>query len=188
MPEIVGILLAGGASRRFGGNKLTVPVLDDTPIGICSARHLATAVDRLLVVVADGDATTMRLFADGFEVSLCADAAEGIGRSIAHGVGASQGAGAWLIALADMPFIEPDTIRDVAAALTSDTAIVRPRYHRWGGHPVGFGAAYGPDLMDLRGDVGAQSVINAHAGSLRFIDTEDAGVVVDIDRPEDLTQ
>ena len=63
---------------------------------------------------------------------------------------------------------------------------MRPRYRGRAGHPVGFGADYGGELMQLRGDVGAQSVINAHSQALIFVETEDAGVVVDIDQPQDL--
>lgn len=186
MSDTVGILLAGGASRRFGGNKLTVSASDGVPIGVRAAERLNAVVDRLLVVIPADNAATRDLFAGVHDVSVCADAHAGIGHSIAHGVGASRDAAAWIIALADMPFIEVATITAVAAALTAPSGIVRPRYHGRPGHPVGFGAVYGAELMALRGDVGAQPVVNAHMGAVVFIDTEDVGVVTDIDRPEDI--
>jgi len=184
--NIVGILLAGGASRRFGSNKLAAAEINGVPIGIRCAERLHAAVDEMLVVVPGHGEATAELFEGAYDISICEDADEGIGRSIAHGVGARPDADGWLIVLADMPFIDVDTIREVAAAVTADPVIARPRYHGREGHPVAFGAKYRDELMDLQGDVGAQSVVNAHRSYCVFIDTEDAGVVADIDRPEDL--
>ena len=186
MPHIVGILLAGGSSKRFGGNKLAALLEDGVPIGLRSAEHLAAVLDDVLVVVPAGNAATLRVFDGRFAVSVCADSSAGIGRSIAHGVAARTDADGWLIGLADMPYIHVETIATLAAALTSAKTIVRPRWSGRGGHPVGFGACYARELVSLQGDQGAQSVINTHRNALEFIDTEDPGVLLDIDRPEDL--
>ena len=186
MYRIVGILLAGGGSRRFGSNKLAATANDSVPIGVRSAEHLKAAVNEILVVVPAGDTTTQELFDGHFDISICADSSEGIGRSIAHGVGARQDADGWLIGLADMPFIWEDTIVRVANEITSATTIARPSLSGRAGHPVGFGAAYAQELMNLQGDVGAQPVVDAHRDALVLIETDDAGVVVDIDRPEDI--
>jgi molybdenum cofactor cytidylyltransferase len=186
MPHIVGILLAGGGSRRFGSNKLAALANGMTPIGVRSAEHLQAAVNELLVVVPAGNTTTLELFDGLFDVSVCADSSEGIGRSIAHGVGARRNADGWLIGLADMPFIRVETIVSIANALSSAATIARPCLSGRAGHPVGFGAAYAQALMSLRGDVGAQQIVDAHSDSLVFIETDDAGVLIDIDRPEDI--
>lgn len=156
------------------------------PIGVLSARRWQDALGDVLIVVPSGDTGTASLFDGQFEISECADAQLGIGHSIAHGVAARPDATSWLIGLADMPFIAPQTIRQVAARIRDQTTIVRPRYHGRAGHPVGFGAAYRSELLRLTGDAGAQCVINAHLGSLILMDGEDEGVVIDIDRPEDL--
>ena len=49
---IAGILLASGASTRFGGDKL-LATLDGRAVVRWSADALATAVDDLIVVVRD---------------------------------------------------------------------------------------------------------------------------------------
>lgn len=186
MPNIAGILLAGGASRRFNGNKLAAYANDTVPIGVRSAEHMLAAVGNLLVVIPVGNTATLEVFDGLFDVTVCADASEGIGRSIAHGVAARSGADGWLIGLADMPFIRVETIVILANSLTSMTTIVRPQLFGRAGHPVGFGAAYGPELMNLQGDEGAQSIVSSHSDALVIIETEDTGVVIDIDSPEDI--
>ena len=42
------------------------------------------------------------------------------------------------------------------------------------------------ELIALVGDVGAQAIIEKHKDCMVFVPTDDAGVVVDIDRPQDL--
>jgi CTP:molybdopterin cytidylyltransferase MocA len=44
------------------------------------------------------------------------------------------------------------------------------------------------ELLQLEGDEGARAVITRHRAQLQLIDCGDAGVVYDIDRPEDLPQ
>ncbi len=186
MPNVAGIMLAGGSSVRFGGNKLAALLQDGVPIGVRSAEHFKAAVEDLLVVIPSGNDATLSIFDGRFEVSVCADSHLGIGHSIAHGVAARPDADGWLIGLADMPYIDVKTISTLASALSSETTIVRPRVSGQAGHPVGFGASYGRELSRLRGDQGAQSVVNSHRDALVFIDTEDRGVLHDIDRPEDI--
>jgi len=188
MGQIAGILLAGGSSVRYGGNKLSQARIDGIPIGILAARHLASVVDEICVIVPPDGIATRDLFAGEFRVSICADADEGMGRSIAHGVGQFPNARGWLIALADMPCIASDTIARVAAELTVPESIARPRIGGKAGHPVGFGSAYFEELRGLQGDVGASPVLAAHPDALAYVDVDDPGILLDIDRPDDLVR
>lgn len=107
----------------------------------------------------------------------------GMGDSIAAAVRATAQAAGWLILPADLPLVLPDTLRQVAAALAQQQAVV-PVYQGRRGHPVGFAAACGPALMALQGEGGAVAVLRAHGGVEMAVD--DAGCVTDIDTVADL--
>jgi len=107
----------------------------------------------------------------------------GMGDSIATGVGACAQAAGWLILPADLPLIQPGSLRAVAQALANHV-VVQPVYQGQRGHPVGFAATCGPALMALRGDQGARAVLQTYAPYALPVD--DAGCVHDVDTPEAL--
>ena len=187
MGSIVGILLAAGASRRFGADKLTQLLPDGDLVAVRACRNLLAGTDRVLAVVRPGsEELTALLQAEGAEVRICAEAGQGMGTSLVFGIRACPDAAGWLIALADMPWIKPATIRKLADALRSGAAIAAPCWQGRRGHPVGFSPIFGPELAALSGDEGAKKVIQKHPEQLRLIDCDDAGVLQDIDKPEDL--
>jgi molybdenum cofactor cytidylyltransferase len=184
---LVGILLAGGASTRFGSNKLLHPLPDGTPIAVASLGNLKAALPRVVAVVRPGaDAVAQLLRAGGAEVTVCDRADDGMGTTLAHAVRAARDADGWVVALADMPFIRADTIRRVAERLAAGAALVAPRYAGARGHPVGFASRFGTALAGLTGDAGARDLLRAEAGALEPVDCDDPGVVRDVDTPEDL--
>ncbi len=152
-----------------------------------SARTLTAALGRVVAVVRPGaDRVAAVLRSSGAEVIECPDAAGGMGHSLACGVRASAGAAGWVVALADMPFVRPETVAAVAQALVSGAPIARPTYRGQPGHPVGFAARFGPDLAALRGDQGARLLVEAHGAEVTAIASADPGCVRDLDRPDDL--
>lgn len=187
MSRPLGILLAAGRSRRFGSDKLLQPLPDGTPLAVAAAASLRTALPETVAVVARADSAVAGLLRTaGIPVVVNPGAEAGMGTSIACGVRARDSAAGWVIALADMPFIRPDTIAAIAATLADEHVIGAPEYAGRRGHPVGFGAAYRDALLKLDGDVGARGVVQAHADRLCLVPTDDPGVLCDIDRPEDL--
>jgi molybdenum cofactor cytidylyltransferase len=60
-----------------------------------------------------------------------------------------------------------------------------PRYRGRRGHPVIFSSRLFPELLRAPLAVGAKSVVNAHQDETLEIETEDRGVIVDIDTPEE---
>ena len=108
-----------------------------------------------------------------------------MGTSLAFGVTAAQDADGWLIALADMPFIRPDTIRAIAGLIRAGAPIAAPSHQGRRGHPVGFAWEFFHDLAQLSGDRGAHPLLVAHAARIQALECEDPGIFADIDTLSD---
>ena len=182
---MVGLLLCGGAGRRFGGDKL---MAGETPIAVQAARNLRASVDRVLAVMPLNRAPLREaLETAGCEIIETDRTTRGMGSSLAAGVEAAAGAGGWIVALGDMPSIHPDTIVAVRHALEAGASIAAP-FDASGrrGHPVGFSADLRTELLALEGDTGARSLLERHSERVERVVTDDAGIFVDIDTPQDL--
>lgn len=184
---IAGILLAAGRGTRFGSHKLLHRLADGTPMALAALRNLAPCVDKTFVVLRpDDEALKAMLKAEGVSLIECPDAHIGMGASIACGVRNAAHADAWLIALADMPFIAPEVIRGLATQLSAGAAIVAPQYQEQRGHPVGFGKIHYAALSTLSNDQGARQIVDEHKQGLVLVESKDPGVVRDVDTLADL--
>ena len=185
---IEGLLLAAGSSARYGRNKLLEPLADGVPLGLQSARHLLTALPRSIAVVApDNQGLADLLRQEGMRVVTNPMADQGMGASLACAVrAASEQADGWVVALADMPWIVPNTIAEIAACLQQGNLLVAPQYHGRRGHPVGFSARFRSELLGLNGDVGARQLLEDNADRLLLLTVNDPGIFRDVDRPDDL--
>jgi len=184
---IVGVLLAAGRSARFGAHKLLAGMSDGEPVGLRAALHLTEALPDSVAVIRPGDHALSRLLsATGLAVIENPGADSGISGSIAAGVSARRGADGWLVALADMPWIRPATIRSVADALRAGAALAAPTFGGVRGHPVGFSARWRPQLLSLSGDRGARDLIEKASAELLLVPTTDPGILKDVDVASDL--
>ena len=184
---IVGILLAAGAARRFGGDKLLAELSTGQKVAEVSCRRLLPAVDRVIAVVRPGsEALVTCLSAAGAETCVCAEADSGIGHSLAFAVSQAPQADGWLIALADMPLVATEDVRRVADALRDGAAIAVPVAGDHRGHPVGFARRFFAELSALSGDHGARRLLTQYADEIVDVPVADAQTWQDIDTVEDL--
>jgi molybdenum cofactor cytidylyltransferase len=188
-----GILLCAGQGLRFKKTRNEAKLLAKLPDGrtvvAASAANLLQAVGRVFAVVA-GDArndTLIRALDDcGCQVVLNPQAATGMGGSIAVGVVASEFADGWLLALGDMPYVQPATIKSIVALGKQTQKIIVPTHNNQRGHPVFFPSSFHAQLLDLQGDTGARSVVLENADRVLEIAVDDSGVLLDVDVPNDL--
>lgn len=138
-------------------------------------------------------------------------AAQGMGATLAHGIGVIQDveagraaatvlpsatsggtagnlSGKWagcLVCLGDMPFIRPETYQALSARLRPDNIVI-PCFDGKPGNPVGFGRDYFPELACLSGDQGGRELIAGYPQAVLRLDIDDPAILQDIDTPADL--
>lgn len=180
------VVLAAGQGSRFRGasHKLEQSLGGSTVLATTLGHAVETGCPVVVVTVAAlvPLATTVVARRD-LVVLGDAEAARGIGHTIACGVGERPGAPGWLILPGDMPLVRPSTMLAVAAAL-DEHAVAFPQHRGRRGHPVAFGAELYSDLVALDGDEGARRIV-ARFPSFA-VDVDDPGVLFDVDTQEDL--
>jgi molybdenum cofactor cytidylyltransferase len=168
---IAGLLLASGAARRFGSNKL-IERLGDHALVRWPALALADEVDELFVVVAD-DGAELRDALAGLPARFVVnrDAHAGLSSSIRAGVSAlPPGADAVVIALGDQPLLERGVVaRVIARWREGGASAVSASYADGRGHPVLFGATLFPALCTLEGDRGARELLGGLGDELALV-------------------
>ncbi len=178
------ILLASGASRRFGTqNKLLVPVN-----GVPLAEHAA-----MLAKEAFGDRVTMvtahpELFKQcagwGVEAIFNPHPEQGISHSIRLGIAAHPTADYLCFLVCDQPYLKPASLLRMKELAESTGKIVAPKAGDVIGNPVFFPRQYFPELLALSGDRGGKRVLLAHLDAVRTVPVE-SYELLDIDTYED---
>lgn len=190
--SLTGVLLAAGRGRRFDPSgqrsKLLQPLPGGGTVAEASARNLLAVLPRVVAVVRPGeDRLAAALGALGCEVRVCPEADLGMAASLTHALDYARGAAGWVIALADMPYVQPATIARLAAAIedvANDAGIAAPVYQGRRGNPVAFRHDYLPLLLALEGDQGARAILRSHR--VCEVAVDDGGVLHDIDTTDDL--
>ncbi|WP_218970280.1 nucleotidyltransferase family protein [Neobacillus novalis] len=121
----------------------------------------------------------------------CQTYQEGLSSSLKFGLEyATEKHDAVLLMPVDLPLIQLKTIKQVfeAGAILlnriGEPFAIQPRYEFQKGHPVFIGNFQGLNWSDLHGDIGAKPQIR-QLKNREFIDTNDIGVIFDIDTPQD---
>ena len=185
----VGILLAAGSGVRFDpsgtADKLCQSLPEGHSVAGAAAVNLLAAVGRVVAVVRAGAPVLAGELARlGCNVAVCDDAADGMASSLVHALSLTRDASGWVIALADMPRVQPATITALIDAVCAGAHIAAPSYHGLRGNPVAFGPAHLPHMLRLTGDEGARRLLQTYF--VTEIMVEDPGVRLDIDTVADL--
>ncbi|OOY06730.1 NTP transferase domain-containing protein [Thioclava sp. F28-4] len=177
----LGILLAAGASRRFGARDKLLADWNGAPLVLAAARALEASGCDALVAIVSSERVAVSL-PPSFKVH---HVAPGLPLSeswrTARGVATSRRAERALFVLGDMPFVSTDTLR---ALVNSDGG---GRACTFNGIPMPPALLTAHDLRhapDQDGDQGARELLRAlPRKSLISLSAEEAS---DIDTPEDL--
>lgn len=186
--RITGIVLAAGKGHRFdpsgNRNKLLQPLPNGKTVAATTGANMRLVMNRVIAVIPDGDDRLAAEFLQGLcEVTRLPRSAQHMSESIVHAVNLTNDADGWIIALADMPLVSPDTYEKLLTALESGAGIAVPVFGGTRGNPVAFAKEHGIRLAQLSGDVGARSLLRFH--SVVEVKVDDPGVCRDIDTEAD---
>lgn len=91
-----------------------------------------------------------------------------------------------LVCLVDHPAITTPVVRALLERFRSrQSRIIIPTFRGRRGHPVFFAAELFPELLAAPLEEGARFVVRRHAADVDLIETEEEGILLDIDRPSD---
>jgi molybdenum cofactor cytidylyltransferase len=191
MRELLVAILAAGASRRLGQPKQLVKI-DGEPLLRRQCRiALETNIGSIAVICGCHADLCIAEISD-FPVSIRRNERweEGISSSIREAARAAieHQADALLILHVDQYRIAPEDLRTLHAAwlaATNSNIAFRSCNHAYAGPPVIFPAMLFQELLELRGDQGARSVL-ANLDDQALIEVAMPRAVYDLDLPADL--
>ena len=189
-----GVILAAGDSTRMGSPKALLLTPGGRTFVRAIAETFATAGIRDIVVVTgrDHDRIVEELIGAKLPVTprmaRNPNPSRGQLSSLLTGMDAVVKANteAVVVTLVDVPLLTVDTVRLVVSEWQRTRApIVRPAIGDRHGHPVVFDQRVFPELREAPPDVGAKSVVRAHAAEVLNVPVTDEGCLVDVDTPGD---
>jgi CTP:molybdopterin cytidylyltransferase MocA len=181
------VVLAAGASTRFGATKQLVRVNGRPLLHTIVSRAAELAGHSVTVVLgAHAGELAPLLKHSPASVAVNRDWAEGIASSIRTGLAHTPAtADAVMITLADQASVTVEDLRRLAGAWRRNPASIASAQYAGGvGVPAIFPRWCFRELNELRGDRGAQTLLQRHVDRLVRLPMPSAEL--DIDRPEDL--
>lgn len=188
--RVAGVVLAAGASRRFGSAKLLAPV-DGVPLVRRAASLFLDAGLDPVVVVLGARAEEIAAALEGLPLTLVVngDWEDGMFGSACAGIGAVP-PGTRRIALspADLPGLTSGIVRQLvdASLATDDATITVPSHEGRRGHPMVFPGALRLRILTWPEDSRLSDLLREEDLSVNHVEGLGPGVLHDVDLPGDL--
>ncbi len=172
----VGLVLAAGEGRRFGGPKAPAVV------------HGERLVDRAVRVLREGGCDPVYVVLGAWQGDVPGAVTvsnpewpEGMGSSVRAGLGAVGECDRVLVTLVDLPGLTADA---VARLVGSPARLAQASYAGERGHPVLIGGEHIAGVIAAaRGDRGARDYLRGHADAVSLIEVGDVASGEDLDVP-----
>ena len=193
---IAAVVLSAGESSRMGSPKALLPISGVPFIEEIVRALKGTKIDRIIVVLGHHAEEIQKRIAHlpvTFVVNR--DYAKGQLSSLIVAIRSlaaektTEKIDGVLVHLVDHPFISPALVDHMIDRFyETKKLIVIPRYGGRRGHPVIFSSRLFPELLSAPLEKGAKVVVHAHRDETLEIETDFAGVTIDIDTPEEYRQ
>lgn len=189
------VILSAGESRRMGQPKALVPfpdILIQEEAGRTPAPTAQkTFLEHLIEVTRHPRTGALRVKLDEGALVFNPDWRRGQLSSLQAAIetlpaGKTEGI---LICLVDHPLISAALVASLIKTFDRDkNRIVIPAYKGRRGHPVIFPGALFEELLAASPEVGARTVVHAHASDVVEVPVQEEGVLLNLNDPESLAQ
>jgi molybdenum cofactor cytidylyltransferase len=183
--QVSAVLLAAGSARRMGQLKQLLPLGSLTVIEHCANTIFSAGIsDVVLVIGPDGEAVSSAVEHLPVRVAMNHDHGSDMAASVRVGLHAlKDSASAVMICLADHPLVQSETMKLLLVRHQANPAsIIIPSHNRRRGHPTLFPRKI---IQEIFESSSLRDVIGAHVRMTVYLNTEDEGVLLDMDTPQD---
>ena len=184
------LLLAAGAGKRFGGDKLSA-IVDGQPMYIRAMDIIDAQTDAAHRIVVTGQPSILsegKL--RGWDVAINENPEKGISWSIRLGMEQMlkevPDLDGILFMVCDQPWLTKETVGRMLTQF--EKGILSLSYNGRSGNPVLFSKDYFEELMTLEGDVGGRQVMNRHKAEIYYLEIFNEKELRDVDRREELNE
>ena len=188
------VVLAAGHADRMGSNKLVLPLGPGSVIGNVLEAACGSA-DAVYVVIGLHDQVTRTAVEEAARTLGAVDKVEvvegvpydpGMFISVQSGLRRCVGADVVLIFPGDIPLVSSPTavaVRDAVLGGGADAAV--PAHQGRRGHPLAVAGRCIPELLAMSTHANLRQFLEAHAAGTTLVPVNDAGMLQDMDTPED---
>ena len=185
--RVAGVILAAGASRRMGNNKLLLELEGESLIRRAAKRALAAGLSPVVVVLgheADRLRAELRDLALAFALNPAYTGPTS--GSLHQGLNAlGSDVDAVVVMLGDMVRVTTETLAMlIAAARGTEAPLVVSRYGVVTAPPLLFRRSLFGELLAWTGEGCGKAVVQAHKHEAMYVDRPEA-LLMDVDTPED---
>src|SRR5213595_1172793 len=185
--RVAGVILAAGASRRMGKNKMLLELDGESLVRRAAQRALAAGLSPVVVVIGH-EADRLRAELNGLPLELAVnlDYTGPTSGSLHRGLNLlGADVEAVVVMLGDMVRVTVETLAMlVAAARGTDAPLVVSRYGDVTAPPLLFRRALFGELLAWTGEGCGKAVVQVHKHEAMYVDRPEA-LLADVDTPED---